>query len=224
MAIKTISLEVDAYEILCRARLHPRESFSRVVRRASWQAQQYTGATLLAFSRERSQFGSALSNESLESLCQRFGRPRTAKRSAEIQPMKADAFVVDATYMLELEIEVARRTEGPAMACLASNPYTVFRVSVVTAGEFQAGLQSSDTALAHQVLAQYEATNLSPVIAERYAAECIRLAGQSHQGELSLSNTLWVGCTAAQTNSPLVSSQPERYAGIDGLQIFTFCR
>ena len=36
MAIKTISLEVDAYEKLYRAKRAPRESFSSVVRRARW--------------------------------------------------------------------------------------------------------------------------------------------------------------------------------------------
>ena len=37
MAIKTISLELDAYEKLRRAKRSPRESFSSVVRRASWE-------------------------------------------------------------------------------------------------------------------------------------------------------------------------------------------
>jgi|YelNatPaOPRAMG01_1025707.scaffolds.fasta_scaffold05916_5 hypothetical protein len=38
MAVKTISLELDAYERLRRARLRPNESFSSVVRRAQWPA------------------------------------------------------------------------------------------------------------------------------------------------------------------------------------------
>lgn len=37
MAIKTISLELDAYEKLRRAKRGPRESFSNVVRRAHWE-------------------------------------------------------------------------------------------------------------------------------------------------------------------------------------------
>ncbi|MEM7144189.1 MAG: antitoxin VapB family protein [Verrucomicrobiota bacterium] len=36
MATKTISLELDAYERLRRAKRSPRESFSEVVRRAQW--------------------------------------------------------------------------------------------------------------------------------------------------------------------------------------------
>lgn len=36
MATKTISIELDAYECLVRARRDPKESFSNVVRRAHW--------------------------------------------------------------------------------------------------------------------------------------------------------------------------------------------
>jgi hypothetical protein len=36
MAVKTISLELDAYEKLRRAKRNPGESFSNVVRRARW--------------------------------------------------------------------------------------------------------------------------------------------------------------------------------------------
>lgn len=47
MAIKTISLELDAYERLKRAK-RGKESFSAVVRRARFDAQQSTGAAILA--------------------------------------------------------------------------------------------------------------------------------------------------------------------------------
>ena len=44
MATKTISLRVEAYERLRRARLHPNESFSEVVMRAVWQEAPITPA------------------------------------------------------------------------------------------------------------------------------------------------------------------------------------
>ena len=49
MATKTISLELDAYERLRRARRSPRESFSSVVRRARWDGAGATGPEVLAF-------------------------------------------------------------------------------------------------------------------------------------------------------------------------------
>ena len=47
MAIKTISLELDAYERLKRAK-RGKESFSAVVRRAHFDAAESTGAAILA--------------------------------------------------------------------------------------------------------------------------------------------------------------------------------
>lgn len=46
MAIKTISLELDAYEKLKRAK-RGRESFSAVVRRARFDAEEHTGEMIL---------------------------------------------------------------------------------------------------------------------------------------------------------------------------------
>lgn len=46
MATKTISLRLDAYERLRRARLHPGESFTEVVLRAQWPDRGLTAGEL----------------------------------------------------------------------------------------------------------------------------------------------------------------------------------
>ncbi|HXV60236.1 MAG TPA: antitoxin VapB family protein [Vicinamibacteria bacterium] len=46
MATKTITLELDAYEKLKRAKRGPRESFSSVVRRARWDDSSTAGHLL----------------------------------------------------------------------------------------------------------------------------------------------------------------------------------
>lgn len=46
MPVKTISLELDAYEKLRRAKLRPNESFSNVVRRAQWPDSPLTAEEL----------------------------------------------------------------------------------------------------------------------------------------------------------------------------------
>ncbi len=56
MATKTISLKVEAYEKLRRARRYPAESFSEVVLRATWPEETVTGAKLLRRYRERGPF------------------------------------------------------------------------------------------------------------------------------------------------------------------------
>lgn len=47
MATKTISLELDAYEKLRKAKKSERESFSEVVRRARWEEAPSTGSRIL---------------------------------------------------------------------------------------------------------------------------------------------------------------------------------
>lgn len=53
MATKTITLEIDAYERLKRAKRTPRESFSEVVRRLPMPAGAITAGQYLALARER---------------------------------------------------------------------------------------------------------------------------------------------------------------------------
>jgi predicted CopG family antitoxin len=63
MATKTISLKIEAYERLRRARRSPEESFSDVVLRATWPVETVNGQELLGLYRSR---GSLLSEEEIE--------------------------------------------------------------------------------------------------------------------------------------------------------------
>lgn len=47
MSTKTISIDLEAYERLSRARLSPKDSFSRVIKRATWQVAPKTCGGLL---------------------------------------------------------------------------------------------------------------------------------------------------------------------------------
>ena len=47
MTTKTISVDLDAYDRLRRARIRPDEPFSQVIKRARWETQPSTGAALL---------------------------------------------------------------------------------------------------------------------------------------------------------------------------------
>ena len=53
MATKTITLEIDAYELLKSAKRFPRESFSEVVRRLPLRSDAMTAREFLEMSRRR---------------------------------------------------------------------------------------------------------------------------------------------------------------------------
>jgi len=48
MATKTISIDIEAYERLRRARRAPNESFSKVIKRAEWPVPPRTAGALLS--------------------------------------------------------------------------------------------------------------------------------------------------------------------------------
>jgi predicted CopG family antitoxin len=82
MSTKTISLKLEAYERLRRARRYPEESFSAVILRAVWPGQTLTGAELLKLVRDR---GPSFSERGLDKMeaAKRSDRPPEDKWAAD---------------------------------------------------------------------------------------------------------------------------------------------
>ena len=80
MATKTISLEIDAYEKLQKAKRSERESFSQVVRRARWDDPASTGPQILTHLSElrRRHPDSFLPDDALDRILER-ARTRPAR-------------------------------------------------------------------------------------------------------------------------------------------------
>lgn len=82
MATKTISVRIEAYERLRRAKRNRSESFSDVIMRARWDDQPYSGAELLAHLRERGPLYQAEELEAVEEA-KRDDRPPEDKWAAD---------------------------------------------------------------------------------------------------------------------------------------------
>ena len=65
MSTKTISVKIEAYERLRRARRSPEESFSQVIMRATWAERAISASELLALGRSR---GPVFSEDELDRI------------------------------------------------------------------------------------------------------------------------------------------------------------
>lgn len=78
MATKTLSVDEEAYRILTKARKTPTESFSKVIKRATWEKRPRTCGEALAILSAAEGF---MSDEALDYLdaAQENGRPPVSK-------------------------------------------------------------------------------------------------------------------------------------------------
>jgi hypothetical protein len=87
MATKTITLELDAYDKLRRAKRSERESFSEVVRRARWEEAASTGVAILDhLAALRSQRPEAFLPDAVLDRIEARSRTRTSKPRASADP------------------------------------------------------------------------------------------------------------------------------------------
>jgi hypothetical protein len=84
MATKTISLEIDAYDKLRRAKQSSRESFSAVVRRGRWTDEEGTAAGLLEalVSMAKDHPEALLGDEALDRMGRRVATRTRRRRTA----------------------------------------------------------------------------------------------------------------------------------------------
>jgi len=80
LTTKTITLELDAYDCLRRAKRSPRESFSSVVRRARWEGPACAGPDVLSSLRSllSDRPDSFLSEDALDRIAHRHRPVREA--------------------------------------------------------------------------------------------------------------------------------------------------
>lgn len=109
--------------------------------------------------------------------------------------------LLDTSFLIELEDELARRRPGPASGVLHAHRRRAAAISIVTLGEFAEGFTDPRSLL--QFLAPFRVVQLSRAIAWRMAALQGSLARRL--GE----NDAWIAATALAYEATLVARERE---------------
>lgn len=121
--------------------------------------------------------------------------------------------LLDTSFLIEFENEVAHRILGPAQAVLAANRRRAAAISIITLGEFAEGFTEPKALL--EFLAPFQVVQLSRAIAWCMAALQESLAHRL--GE----NAAWIAATALSCNATLVGRE-KAFARVPRLDYLPF--
>ncbi|MGO9802335.1 MAG: type II toxin-antitoxin system VapC family toxin [Steroidobacteraceae bacterium] len=120
--------------------------------------------------------------------------------------------LLDTSFLIEFEDELANRKSGPARAVLASYRRQAVAISIITLGEFAEGFE--DPRALVEFLAPFRVVQLSRAIAWRMAA--LQASLNRRLGE----NDAWIAATALSYEATLVAREKafERVPRLDYLR------
>lgn len=127
--------------------------------------------------------------------------------------------IVDTTFLIDMEREIARRQPGPAMAFLADHPSEPLRISAVTFGELAEGYEDAHAPALVELTAPFEIMEITVPVAKKYAAisRALRSSG-ARWGD----NDLWIAATAMEAGETLLTRDADHFGRIAGLSVLGY--
>ena len=127
--------------------------------------------------------------------------------------------IVDTTFLIDLEREIAGGQTGPAKEFLAGHTAETMRISVITFGELAEGYEDPASPTMDELIAPYGIIDISQSVARRYTAISPSLRSSADRwGD----NDLWIGATAIEANEPLVTRDRDHFSQISGLTVLGY--
>jgi predicted nucleic acid-binding protein len=130
-----------------------------------------------------------------------------------------EALILETTFLVDLERELARGRSGPAQEFLESHESATLHITHTIAGELAAGASLSDRDRWRDFVAPFRILPFDEEVAWQY--------GQSYrylkeQGLLIGTNDLWIAATALAYDMPLASRNWRHFGRVPGLKIASY--
>ncbi len=130
-----------------------------------------------------------------------------------------EALILETTFLVDLERELARGSTGPAQAFLESSGPASLHITHTIAGELAAGASLSERDRWRDFLAPFRILPLDEEVAWQY--------GQSYrylkeQGLLIGANDLWIAAAALAYDIPLATRNRRHFGRVPGLKIASY--
>ena len=131
----------------------------------------------------------------------------------------ADGLILETTFLIDLERELARSHPGAACAFLERRAEDPLYLTVTVAGELAAGLSLSSRPAWEDFLAPFQVLAVDRDAAWEYGKAYRYLRAN---GLLIGSNDLWIAATALACGMPVVTRNPDHFGRVPGLEVVSY--
>ena len=131
----------------------------------------------------------------------------------------ADILILETTFLIDLEREVARRTEGPAHRFLEHHGEARFCIDSTIAGELAAGPRAEERAQWEAFIRPFRILDCTQEVCWQYGRvyQYLRV-----NGILIGTNDLWISATALAYDLPLVTQNIKHFQRVPGLTVVAY--
>ena len=131
----------------------------------------------------------------------------------------ADKLILETTFLIDLERELAQGVEGPAQVFLTSHPASQLHITFTVAGELAAGVSLDSRDKWEQFVAPFRILSYTPDVCWEYGQAFKFLHAN---GLLIGSNDLWIAATAIANGMPLVTRNQRHFQRVPRLQVLSY--
>jgi len=130
-----------------------------------------------------------------------------------------DGLILETTFLVDLEREVARGAGGPAQAFLESRAETPLFITFTIAGELAAGMPQDGRARWEAFVAPFDILPCTADVCWHYAQAFRYLKAN---GLLIGTNDLWIAATAMAFRKSLVTRNVREYRRVPGVEVVDY--